>query len=189
MNRERVERLIRELLEEVGAPGGSGLSGTPGRVAESLEGLAKGARAPAARSAGSASLRQLASGMTIARDLEFLSVCEHHLLPFFGRCHIGLLDPARRLDLEELGQLIGRHARRLQLQERLTDDIAHEVSALLAPEGVAVAIEAQHLCMMMRGVGKQESTVSTSSVLGLLRESAAARAEFFALIGGRSNHG
>jgi GTP cyclohydrolase I len=184
MNRARVVKLIGELLGELGIPDPEGqLSLTPAGAASALEFLTAGYRGKVARSVGERPLFRPTSEMVVARGLEFFSLCEHHLLPFYGRCHIATLGARHHYGLEELAEILETHTRRLQLQERLTEEIAHEVSDRFAPQGVAVALEARHLCLMMRGVGKQASSVSTSSVLGALRESAANRAEFFALVG------
>lgn len=121
--------------------------------------------------------------MVIARDIELYSLCEHHLLPFFGRCHIGYIAKDEVVGVSKLARLVDLYARRLQLQERLTDQIAHALMDVLHAEGVGVVVEAQHLCMMMRGVEKQNSMMTTSAMLGGFRLSVATRTEFLNLIG------
>ena len=121
--------------------------------------------------------------MVIARDIELYSLCEHHMLPFLGRCHIGYIAKDRVIGVSKLARLVDLYARRLQIQERLTDQIAHSLLDEMSADGVGVVIEAQHLCMMMRGVEKQNSMMTTSAMLGSFRESVATRTEFLTLIG------
>jgi len=121
--------------------------------------------------------------MVIARDIELYSLCEHHLLPFLGRCHVGYIAKDRVVGVSKLARLVDLYARRLQLQERLTDQIAHSLLDVLHADGVGVVVEAQHLCMMMRGVEKQNSMMTTSAMLGSFRDSVATRTEFLTLIG------
>jgi len=124
-------------------------------------------------------------GMVIVKDIEVYSLCEHHMLPFFGRCHIGYLPNGKVFGVSKLARLVDVYARRLQLQERLTEQISQVIMESVDAKGVAVMIEARHLCMMMRGVEKQNSVMITSSVVGTFRESAATREEFLGLIGQR----
>ena len=184
MNRERVEQLVRELLVEIGEdPDREGLLKTPARVAASYEFLTSGYRDDLARLINGAIFTQPTNNMIIARDIELYSMCEHHMLPFFGRCHIGYIPRGHVFGLSKLARLVDMYARRLQIQERLTEQIAHAIKDAIDAEGVGVIIEARHLCMMMRGVEKQNSMMTTSSVLGTFRESTATRTEFLNLIG------
>jgi GTP cyclohydrolase I len=123
--------------------------------------------------------------MVIARDIELYSLCEHHVLPFFGRAHIGYIAQGRVIGVSKLARLVEHFARRLQIQERLTEQVAAEVMECVGADGVGVVVEAQHLCMMMRGVEKQNSMMTTSAMLGSFRRSVATRTEFLSLIGRR----
>ena len=184
MNHERVQQLIRELLTEIGEdPDREGLLKTPTRVATSFEFLTSGYRADIQRLINGAIFTQPTNNMIIARDIELYSLCEHHMLPFYGRCHIGYLSRGRIFGLSKLARLVDMYARRLQIQERLTEQIAHAIMDGIEADGVGVIIEARHLCMMMRGVEKQNSMMTTSSVLGSFRDSVAMRNEFLNLIG------
>ena len=186
MNAAKVEALVRELLAEIGEdPQREGLLATPGRVARALEFLTSGYRGDVAQIVHRAVFAQRTHNMVIARDIELYSLCEHHLLPFFGRCHIGYIAEGRVVGVSKLARLVDVFARRLQIQERLTEQIAHSLSDVLQAEGVGVTIEAQHLCMMMRGVEKQNSMMTTSAVLGSFRRSVATRTEFLTLIARR----
>ena len=184
MNHERVQQLIRELLTEIGEdPDREGLLKTPTRVATSFEFLTSGYRADVQKLINGAIFTQPTNNMIIARDIELYSLCEHHMLPFYGRCHIGYLSRGRIFGLSKLARLVDMYARRLQIQERLTEQIAHAIMDGIEADGVGVIIEARHLCMMMRGVEKQNSMMTTSSVLGSFRDSVATRNEFLNLIG------
>ena len=184
MDHEKVAGLVRELLREIGEdPKREGLVKTPTRVAAALEFLTSGCRGSPSDIIERAIFVQETHNMVIARDIELYSLCEHHLLPFFGRCHIGYLAKGRVVGVSKLARLVDLFARRLQLQERLTDQIAHSLSDVLQADGVGVTIEAQHLCMMMRGVEKQNSMMTTSAMLGGFRTSVPTRTEFLTLIG------
>jgi GTP cyclohydrolase I len=184
MNVERVAELIRELLVEIGEdPEREGLLKTPMRVAKAYEFLSSGYRADAREVINQALFESAANNMIIARDIEVYSMCEHHMLPFYGRCHIGYIPRDRVLGVSKLARLVDVHARRLQIQERLTHDIAHEILEAVGAEGVGVVMECRHMCMMMRGVEKQNSLMQTSTVLGSFHEDAATRAEFLNIIG------
>jgi GTP cyclohydrolase I len=184
MDTERVERLVTELLAEIGEdPKREGLLRTPHRIALALQFLTSGYRADAEEVLNSAVFTQEINNMVIVRDIELYSLCEHHMLPFFGRCHIGYVAKGKVLGVSKLARLVDMYARRLQIQERLTEQIAHAIMDAVHPRGVGVIVEAQHLCMMMRGVQKQNSMMTTSSVLGSMRDSAATRTEFLTLIG------
>src|SRR5512140_190410 len=182
MDYQKVERIVRELLVERGEdPDREGLVRTPARVAASLDYLTSGYRADIDKLINKAIFTQETNNMIVARDIEIYSLCEDHLLPFYGRCHIGYIADRRVFGLSKLARLADMYARRLQLQQRLTDQIARVISDSIGAQGVGVVIEARHLCMMMRGVEKQNTEVVTSSVLGSFRSSAATRAEFLSL--------
>ncbi len=183
MDLERVSRLVRELLAEIGEdPNREGLLKTPMRVAKSWEFLTQGYRMEPKDAVSDAVFQSHANNMIIARDIEVYSLCEHHMLPFFGRCHIGYVARDRVVGVSKLARLVECFARRLQIQERLTAEIAREIMETLDAEGVGVVMECQHLCMMMRGVQKQNSVMTTSSVLGSFHDSPTTRAEFMSLI-------
>lgn len=181
MNRERVADLIRQLLVEIGEdPQRQGLAKTPQRVAEAWEFLTKGYHSDPQREINGAVFDSEANNMIIARDIEVYSLCEHHMLPFFGRCHIGYIAKKKVLGVSKLARIMEVYARRLQIQERMTEQIAREVMQAVDAEGVGVVMECRHLCMMMRGVEKQNSVMTTSSVLGSFH-GPATRAEFMNL--------
>jgi GTP cyclohydrolase IA len=183
---KKIEGLVRELLEELGEdPGREGLANTPLRVAKSLAFLTQGYRTNLDEVINKALFTQDTGSMVIVKDIELYSMCEHHMLPFFGRCHIGYIPNGKVFGVSKLARLVDMYARRLQLQERLTEQISQQVMDSVGAKGVGVMIEARHLCMMMRGVQKQNSTMVTSSVLGVFRDYAATRDEFLALVGRR----
>lgn len=185
MNRHRVEELIGELLTELGEdPRREGLMRTPHRVAASYEFLTSGYRIDIDKLINGAIFTQdvETKNMIITRDIELYSLCEHHMLPFFGRCHIGYIPNGKVFGLSKLARVVDMYSRRLQIQERLTEEIAQMIMEAIKPEGVGVIVEARHLCMMMRGVQKQNSSMVTSSVLGSFRTSVATRNEFLSLI-------
>jgi GTP cyclohydrolase I len=186
MDHEKVAGLVRELLRDVGEdPRREGLVNTPKRVAAALDFLTSGYRGSAREIIEKAIFVQETHNMVIARDIELYSLCEHHVLPFFGRAHIGYIAQGRVLGVSKLARLLDHFARRLQIQERLTEQVAGAVMESVQADGVGVVIEAQHLCMMMRGVEKQNSMMTTSAVLGSFRRSVATRTEFLSLIGRR----
>jgi len=183
---QRIEQLTRELIEALGEdPAREGLVKTPARVAKALAFLTSGYRTDLPAIINDAIFTQTTNSMVIVKNIEVYSLCEHHLLPFFGRCHIGYIPTGRVFGVSKLARLVDMYARRLQLQERLTEQISQAVHDSIDARGVGVMIEARHLCMMMRGVEKQNSEMVTSSVLGTFRESQATREEFLALIGAR----
>ena len=180
------EGLVRRQLELMGeTPEREGLLRTPKRVARSMAWLTRGYRQTAESAVGEGVFAEAHDHMVMVRDIEMYSLCEHHLLPFFGKVHIAYIPDGRILGLSKLPRLVEVFARRLQVQERLTGEIAQAVEDVLAPRGVGVVIEAMHLCMMMRGVEKQNSTMVTSSVLGVFRDQLATREEFLSLVGKR----
>ena len=186
LNTEKIAGLVRELLIEIGEdPTREGLLDTPKRVAKAFEFLTSGYHTDTKQLINGACFTQETSSMVIVKDIELYSMCEHHMLPFFGRCHIGYIPGGTVFGVSKLARLVDMYARRLQLQERLTEQISKVVMESVNAKGVGVIIEARHLCMMMRGVEKQNSTMVTSSVLGVFRDSLATREEFFSLIGRR----
>jgi GTP cyclohydrolase IA len=185
-NLAKIEALVRQLLVELGEdPEREGLLKTPERVARSLAFLTDGYRADLGTVINQALFTQATSSMVIVKDIELYSMCEHHMLPFFGRCHIGYIPDGKVFGVSKLARLVDMYARRLQLQERLTEQISQVVMNEVGAKGVGVMIEARHLCMMMRGVEKQNSTMVTSSVLGVFRDQLATREEFLSLVGKR----
>jgi GTP cyclohydrolase I len=183
MDDAKVRQLVHELLVEIGEdPEREGLRETPRRIAAALAYLTSGYRADQQQLIHHAVFAQEHNNMVIVRDIEIYSLCEHHLLPFFGRCHIGYVPRSKIFGVSKLARLADMYARRVQIQERLTDQIAHTIMNSIDARGVGVVIEARHLCMMMRGVEKQNSSLTTSTVLGSFRESHATRAEFLELI-------
>jgi GTP cyclohydrolase I len=183
MDRERVAALVRELLTELGEdPDREGLKKTPERVAKTWEFLTRGYSMNRDQVINQAIFESEANNMIIARDIEIYSLCEHHMLPFYGRCHIGYIAKRKVIGVSKLARIAELYARRLQIQERLTAQIAHEVMRAVDAEGVGVVMECKHLCMMMRGVEKQNSVMTTSTVLGSFRTHEATRLEFLNLI-------
>jgi len=184
VNLQRVEELVRELIIEIGEdPEREGLQKTPQRVAQAYEYLTSGYRTDLADVINNAVFEAHANNMIISRDIELYSLCEHHILPFFGVCHIGYVARDKVVGLSKLSRIVDYYARRLQIQERLTQQIAQEIMDVTGAEGVGVVIEARHMCMMMRGVEKQHSIMTTSSVLGSFLREDATRTEFLHLIG------
>lgn len=183
MNLQRVETLVRELLLEIGEdPDREGLIKTPERYAKAMEFLTKGYRQDPGEIINNAVFSSEANNMIILKDIEVYSMCEHHMLPFFGRCHVGYIAKDKVLGVSKIARIVDMYARRLQIQERLTIQIAEEIKKAVDAEGVGVVMECQHLCMMMRGVEKQNSLMTTSSVLGSFRKNLSTREEFLNLL-------
>ena len=177
--------LVHQLLRFLGEdPRREGLVDTPGRVVRALEFLTQGYEEDLEDVVNGAVFAEPASEMVIVRGIEVYSLCEHHLLPFFGRAHVAYVPDGRVIGLSKLARIVDLYGRRLQVQERLTTQIAEAVESVLAPLGVAVVIEASHLCMMMRGVNKQHSQTRTSSMRGIFLTDDRTRAEFMQLIRG-----
>jgi GTP cyclohydrolase I len=175
--------VIREMLKRVGEdPERDGLLATPDRVARSLSFLTQGYHQDPRAIVGNALFEAEYDEMVVVKDIEVYSLCEHHLLPFYGRCNIAYLPNGKIVGLSKLARLAEVYARRLQVQERLTTEIAQAIFEILEPKGVGVVIEARHLCMMMRGVEKQNSVATTSCMLGRFRTDARTRGEFLSLI-------
>ena len=174
---------VRRMLELIGEdPSRDGLHNTPARVARSLSFLTAGYSIDPRAVVGDAMFEAEYDEMVVVRDVEVYSLCEHHLLPFYGRVHIAYLPSEKIVGLSKLARLAEVYARRLQVQERLTTEIATAINDILEPKGVGVVMEAKHLCMMMRGVEKQDSLAVTSCMLGRFRTDARTRGEFLSLI-------
>lgn len=184
MNKQKVARLVTELLKEIGEdPQREGLEKTPERVAAAYEFLTSGYRMSVKDVVNKAVFKAEANNMVLLKNIEVYSLCEHHMLPFFGVCHIGYIPRRNVLGVSKLARIVDCLARRLQIQERLTAQIARAIMDAVKPEGIGVVMECRHLCMIMRGVEKQESVMSTSSVLGSFHNNPATRAEFMSLVG------
>jgi len=183
MNEERVEQLVRELLIEFGEdPDREGLLKTPARVARAYGFLTSGYQQKIDEIVNGAVFSVESNNMIISRDIEVYSLCEHHMLPFFGRCHVGYIASKKVIGLSKIARIVDFYARRLQIQERLTAQIAREIMTHTDAEGVGVVMECRHLCSMMRGVQKQNSVMTTSSVLGSFHDDDTTRNEFLSLI-------
>ncbi|MEE9281337.1 MAG: GTP cyclohydrolase I FolE [Myxococcota bacterium] len=178
-----LEGLVESILKKIGEdPSRPGLKRTPERVARALEYLTRGYNQDPHVVLNDAVFDETYNEMLIVKDIDFYSLCEHHLMPFFGRAHVAYVPDGRIVGLSKLPRLVDMFARRLQLQERLTNQIAAEIDRVLQPRGVAVVLEAQHLCMMMRGVRSQNSYAITSSMLGEFGYDEKTRSEFMQLI-------
>jgi GTP cyclohydrolase I len=182
------ENLVRSILVKLGEdPGREGLRNTPARVAASLRWLTRGYQMAVEDVIGDAVFEEAHENMILVRDIEIYSLCEHHMLPFFGRAHVAYLPNGRIVGLSKIPRVVEVFARRLQVQERLTDQIADALCQVLQPLGVGVVIEAYHLCMMMRGVEKQNSKTVTSALRGTFRDDGMTRDEFLRLVHGGGN--
>jgi GTP cyclohydrolase IA len=182
-----MERLIYDLLKELGEdPQREGLERTPARVAKALQYLTSGYGQDVSEVLNDALFTEEYDEMVVVKDIDFYSLCEHHLLPFFGKCHIAYMPSNKIVGLSKMPRLVEMFSRRLQVQERLTTQIAQTIDEVLQPRGVAVVMEALHMCMLMRGVEKQNSKAVTSAMLGAFRERPETRAEFMELIKSRS---
>lgn len=178
-----MEHLYRAILEGVGEnPEREGLRDTPLRAARAMGFLTKGYQQDVVKVINEALFESDNDEMVIVKDIELYSLCEHHLLPFFGKCHVGYLPNGKIIGLSKVARIVDVFARRLQVQENLTQQVARALMDHMDAQGVAVVIEAKHMCMMMRGVGKQNSTMKTSAMLGAFRSSQATREEFLSLI-------
>lgn len=173
------EKILQNLGEDIHR---EGLRDTPARAAEAIQYLTKGYHDSLDDIVNGALFDSEMSEMVIVKDIELYSMCEHHLLPFLGKCHVGYLPDGKVLGLSKIARIMDYFARRLQIQERLTSEIATCIERITGARGVAVVIEAQHLCMMMRGVEKQNSVMTTSVMLGEMRTNASSRLEFLNLI-------
>ena len=185
-----LEELTREMLLRLGEdPSRDGLVRTPERAARALEFLTKGHKENPKKILQDALFDVTYDQMVIVKDIEMFSLCEHHMLPFFGKVHIAYLPKGKVIGLSKMARLVDVFARRLQVQERLTTQIAETIQSAIQPLGVGVVVEARHLCMMMRGVEKQHSSAITSAMLGAFRDEQETREEFLSLIRGRNGNG
>ena len=180
---DRLESVIDRMLRELGEdPGRDGLARTPSRVARSLRYLTSGYRQDLDKILNGALFPVAYDEMVIVKDIEVCSLCEHHLLPFFGRCHVAYIPNQKVIGLSKIPRVVDVFAKRLQIQERLTVQIAEALMERIKPQGVGVIIEAKHLCMIMRGVEKQNSVAVTSHMMGVFRDCELTRAEFLRLV-------
>ena len=180
---KRLAALVKDILVELGEdPAREGLRKTPERVAKAMTYLTRGYRQDLKKVVNGAYFTSGTNHMVILKDIELYSLCEHHLLPFYGKCAIGYISKGKVLGVSKLARIVDMFARRLQIQERMTEEIANAVMAETGAEGVGVVITAKHLCMMMRGVEKQNSVMTTSAVLGTFRSDEKVRGEFLSLI-------
>ena len=184
----QIPEAIRTLLVELGEdPDRAGLAGTPERVRRMYAELTEGYHTDPDALLNKAAFEVDYDEMVVVRDIEFFSLCEHHLLPFFGKAHVGYLPRGRIIGLSKIPRVVDMYAHRLQVQERLTQQVAGFLMERLNPKGVGCVVEATHLCTVMRGVRKQEATMVTSSMLGTFRADARTRSEFLAFIGRSSD--
>ena len=180
---EKLEKLTYQLLQEIGEdPEREGLKRTPSRVSKAWQYFSRGYNQNLEKIVNNAIFNESSKDMVVVRDVEFFSLCEHHLLPFFGKAHVGYIPDGRIIGLSKIPRIIDMYARRLQVQERLTHQIADAIQDVLKPNGVAIVMEGRHMCMQMRGVEKQNSLATTSTMLGRFRESVRTRNEFMYLI-------
>ena len=183
MKKKRIENLTRELLAAIGEnPSRQGLKKTPQRVEASYRYLSSGYKKSPSKILNGAVFDEAYDEMVLMKDIDLFSLCEHHLLPFYGKCHVAYIPKGRIIGLSKIPRIVEMFARRLQVQERLTQQIANCLNEALEPLGVAVIIEALHLCMAMRGVEKQNSICVTSTMLGVFRSDRATRSEFMNLL-------
>jgi len=181
--RDPIPELIEALLVELGEDGSrQGLKATPARVSRAFRELTDGYGVSAADIVAGAVFDQDYDEMVLVKDIPFYSLCEHHMLPFFGSCHVGYLPKGKVVGLSKIPRIVGAFAHRLQLQERMTKEIAEALNDAVAPKGVGVVVEARHLCMEMRGVQKPGGQLITSCMLGTFRKDARTRAEFLELV-------
>lgn len=183
---ESIADLIRRLIVLLGEdPSREGLRRTPERFEKALRFLTSGYRQDPEAILNGAMFSVCYDEMVVVKDIEVYSLCEHHLLPFFGKCHVAYIPSKKVIGLSKIARLVNMYARRMQIQERLTNQIAKALEEKVSPQGVGVIIEARHLCMVMRGVEKQQSAAVTSAMLGVFRENKQTRDEFLALVNGK----
>ncbi|MFL2484980.1 MAG: GTP cyclohydrolase I FolE [Candidatus Neomarinimicrobiota bacterium] len=182
-DKKHLEEITKSLLESIGEdPNREGLLKTPQRVAKSWEFLSKGYEEDLDTLINNAIFEESAKDMVIVKNIEFYSLCEHHLIPFHGKAHVAYIPDGKIIGLSKIPRIIDHYSKRLQVQERLTNQIANTLQDILQPKGVAVVMEGKHFCMLMRGVQKQNSIATTSAMLGLFREKDTTRNEFLNLI-------
>ena len=180
---KKLQEITKLLLSEIGEdPTREGLINTPERVAKAWDFFSQGYRTNVQEIVNDAIFEEDCSEMVVVRDIEFFSMCEHHMIPFFGRCHVGYLSNKKIIGLSKIPRIVDAFSQRLQVQERLTSQIAETLMDILDPIGVGVVMEGRHLCMQMRGVEKQNSFATTSAMLGQFRDSAETRSEFLSII-------
>jgi GTP cyclohydrolase I len=185
--KKTIQDAIHKILVEVGEdPKRQGLENTPQRVDRSLRFLTTGYSQDIDKLINKALFDEKSEDMVVVKNIELYSLCEHHMLPFFGKCHVGYIPSGKVIGVSKIPRIVDAFAKRLQVQERLTDQIARTLQEHLNPRGIGVVIEAKHLCMMMRGVEKQNSEMVTSCMLGSFRKSSATRMEFLTLVKGVS---
>ena len=185
---KKIEDLTKKLLTEVGEdPSREGLLKTPHRVAKSWSFLTEGYTKDLDKLVNKAIFHEKYDDMILIKDIEYYSLCEHHLLPFFGRAHVAYIPDGKIIGLSKIPRIVDLFARRLQVQERLTSQVAETLNSVLNPKGVAVVLEGQHMCMQMRGVENKNSYASTSSMLGIFRDDSKTRKEFLNLINMNKN--
>jgi GTP cyclohydrolase IA len=190
MPKESIADLVRKMIQLVGEdPNREGLRRTPERFEKAFKFLTGGYLQNVDTVLNGATFSVHYDEMVVVKDIEFFSLCEHHLLPFFGKAHVAYLPSKRVLGLSKIARLVNMFARRLQIQERMTSQIADAIQEKISPEGVGVIIEARHLCMQMRGVEKQHGQAVTSAMLGSFRHNKQTRDEFLSLVRSNSNHG
>lgn len=181
----KIAELVRAMIVQLGEdPSREGLRRTPERFEKALRYLTSGYRQDPEKLLNGAMFSVSYDEMVVVKDIELYSLCEHHLLPFFGKCHVAYIPNKKVVGLSKIARLVNMYARRLQIQERLTSQIAKTIEDKLSPQGVGVIIEARHLCMVMRGVEKQHSAAVTSAMLGIFRENKQTRDEFLSLVRG-----
>ncbi len=188
MDEPSIAPLVKEMLTRLGEdPARQGLERTPERVDQAMRFLTSGYRADIGKIVNGAIYDVKYDEMVLVRDIEFFSMCEHHMLPFFGKMHVAYLPKDRVIGLSKIPRIVDAFARRLQIQERLTQEVAQTIQEIIEPVGVGVICEARHFCMMMRGVEKQHSGAMTSAMLGVFRDRKKTRDEFLALVNHRTN--
>ena len=183
---ETIADHVRSIIALLGEdPNREGLRRTPERFEKAMRFLTSGYRQDPEKLLNGAMFKVCYDEIVVVKDIEVYSMCEHHLLPFFGRCHVAYLPSKKVIGLSKIARLVNMYSRRLQIQERLTNQIAGAIQQWISPEGVGVIVEARHLCMVMRGVEKQRSSAITSAMLGVFRDNKETRDEFLALVSGK----